>query len=339
MHLPNLKSHSGAETVAICGRNRDRAEEMAKKYEIPRIFTDYREIIEKADLQALIVAVPDDLHYTITMDALDAGLHVLCEKPLALNAGQCRKMYEKAEATGVVHMVYFTWRWFPQYRYLKLLVDEGYVGDMFHCLFRYMSGYGRDAQYGWRFDGNRSNGIVGDLGTHMIDFARWYIGEITGVNANLSTFVDRPGIDGQYVEPQNDSASLLLRFRNGASGIIQVSAVANVGDRVHEQQVVLHGSSGSLETDISFKGGEIRGIKKDMEEFKTLPIPDEFRENVDRSNFLDHFTKQSVGTRLFIDAILEHRTVSPNFYDGLKVQEVVDAAIESYHSGRWVSLQ
>lgn len=339
MHLPNLQSHPNAETVAICGRNRNRAEEMADKYEIPRVFTDYREMIEKAELHGLIIVVPDDLHYTITMDALDAGLHVLCEKPMALNAGQCREMYEKAEAAGVTNMVYFTWRWLPQYRYLKDLVDEGYVGDPFHCIFRYVSGYGRDVQYGWRFDSKRSNGIIGDIGSHMIDFARWFIGEITGVYAHLSTFLDRPGIDGQPLDPENDSASLILQFKNGAAGMIQVSAVAHVGDRMHEQHVILHGRSGSLETDFTLKGGEIRGLRDDEEEFKILPVPDGLWGNADRSNFLDTFIKQSVGTRLFIDAILEDRPVSPNFYDGLKVQEVVDAAIESHHSGRFVSLQ
>ncbi|GAG40971.1 unnamed protein product, partial [marine sediment metagenome] len=68
MHLPNLKSHPHTEIAAICGRNRDRAEEMAKKYEVPLVFTDYREMIEKGNLQAVVVAAPDDLHYPMTME-------------------------------------------------------------------------------------------------------------------------------------------------------------------------------------------------------------------------------------------------------------------------------
>ena len=88
-------------------------------------------MIEKGDLHAIEIITPDDLHYPMTMDALDAGLHVLCEKPLALNAAQAKEMYEKAEAAGVVHMTFFTYRWLPHYRYLKELVDEGYVGRCF----------------------------------------------------------------------------------------------------------------------------------------------------------------------------------------------------------------
>ena len=110
-HLPRIKSHSRAELAAVCGRNRERAEEMAGKYESPLVFTDYRDMIEKGHLDAVIVSTPDDLHYPMTMDALDAGLHVLCEKPMALNLAQAKEMYEKAESAGVKHMVFFTYRW------------------------------------------------------------------------------------------------------------------------------------------------------------------------------------------------------------------------------------
>lgn len=113
MYLPALKSHPQAELTAICGRNRARAEEMAQKYEIPQVFTDYQAMIEQAGLEALIVAIPDDLHYPVTMAALDAGLHVLCEKPLAFTLRQAREMYERAAAAKVKHMTYFR-RWWPE---------------------------------------------------------------------------------------------------------------------------------------------------------------------------------------------------------------------------------
>lgn len=347
MFLPSLKSHPRTEITAICGRNRDRAAEMAGKYDIPHVFTDYREMIEQGNLQALVIAAPDDLHYAMTMDALDAGLHVLCEKPLALKAGQAREMYEKAEAVGVKHMVLFTWRWVPHFQYLRSLVEEGYIGRCFHCQFRFLGGDGRDGQYAWRFDRKRANGILGDLGSHMIDFARWYIGDIAKVSAHLATFVDRPGPDDQPLDPANDSALLTVEFVNGAQGFIQVSAVAHVADRLIEQGVVLHGEAGALECDVLFEGAEagatIRGTRHHAERFQTLPVPDYLWGDVNRADsfsaqVLGLFTRQPVGCRLFIDAIIEDRPVSPNFYDGLKVQEVIDAALESHRSGGWVSL-
>ena len=145
-HLPGLKDHPGAEIAAICGRDRDRAEAMARKYGIPRVFTDYRAMIESGGLDALLVLVPDDLHYPIVMDALDARLHVLCEKPLALTAGQAQAMYERAEAVGVTHMTNFTYRWLPPFIYLRDLTAQGYVGRCFHSEFRYLAGYARDTR-------------------------------------------------------------------------------------------------------------------------------------------------------------------------------------------------
>jgi predicted dehydrogenase len=109
-HLPALKSHPCAEVVAICDIDRDRAEEMARKYDIPLVSSDYREVIDKGNLDSLLVVTPDDTHHAITMDALDADLHVLCEKPLAHNAQQAREMYDKAETAGVKHMTFFTFR-------------------------------------------------------------------------------------------------------------------------------------------------------------------------------------------------------------------------------------
>ena len=118
MHLPALKSHPQAEIVAICGRNQERTAEIAQKYNIPKIFTDYETLIRQSGAEALIVATPDDLHYPVTIAALESGLHVLCEKPLALHANQALEMYEKAAIANVKHMTYFTWRWLPYFQYL-----------------------------------------------------------------------------------------------------------------------------------------------------------------------------------------------------------------------------
>jgi predicted dehydrogenase len=92
MHLPCLRSHPRASVAALCGRNRTRTEELAKKYGVPRVFTDYRELIEKGGVEALVVASPDDLHYPMVMEAMNAGLNVLCEKPMAYNLKQAKDM-------------------------------------------------------------------------------------------------------------------------------------------------------------------------------------------------------------------------------------------------------
>lgn len=339
LFVSSFRSHPSAEISAICGRNRNRVEELAAKYDIPEVFTDYQALLQQDNLAAVVVATPDDLHYPMTMAALEAGLHVLCEKPLALNAQHARKMYEKAEAAGVKHMVLFTWRWQPHFRYLKQLVDDGYIGRWHHAHFRFLWTKGRQPEYLWRYDGNRSNGVISDLGAHMIDFARWYIGDVSKVSAHLATFVDRPGLDGQPAMAANDSALVMLAFDNGAQATIQVSAVNHHTD----MGVLLHGDSGTLEAKHLLSGGEsaitIQGIRHNEAQFGRLVIPDELQQNLDEADLLDPYLKQSVGPRLFIDAILEDRPISPDFYDGFKVQEVIDAALESHRNGCWVSLK
>ena len=344
-HLPNLKSHAGAQIAAICGRNRARAQEMADKYAIPLVYTDYRQMLAQADLDAVVIAVTDDLHYPMTMDALSAGLHVLCEKPLALNAQQARAMTEKAQAMGVKHMTFFAWRFEIYHRYLHQLVGEGYVGRPYLCQLRQVGGYGRDGLYAWRFDRQHGNGILGDLGSHMIDLAHWLVGDISRVSAHLATSVARMGTDGKPLRtPANDSALLTVEFANGASGAIVVSAAAHMAERGQFHEVSLYGEAGTLELNTSTIDVQMRGVQQGQTRFKTLTLPDEFRLGVDPSLPLwDRLSRtmqtQSIGDRQFIDAILNDQPVAPDFEDGLKVQAVIDAAVESQRRGCSISVR
>lgn len=345
MYLPALKSHPQAELTAICGRNRARAEEMAKKYEIPQVFTDYQTMIEQAGIEALIVAIPDDLHYPVTMAALNAGLHVLCEKPLAFTLGQAREMVERAEVARVKHMTYFTWRWLPVFQYLKRLIQEGYLGRCTYSQFRYVGGYGRSGNYHWKWDRQRGLGILGDLGVHMIDMARWCLGDIAKVSAHLPAYIARPDATGQPLDAANDAALLMLKYQDGSQGVIQVSAVAHTGDRGLECQVVLYGEGGTLEVDLHLDGGYvIRGTRSAEKQINRLTIPDEIMQGVDQDSSLDVqfnriYLEQAVGSRLFIDAILNDQPLSPSFYDGLQAQAVIEAALEADRRECWVSVE
>lgn len=343
MFLPALQSHPLAETAAICGRNRDRAAEMAAKYHIPGVFTDYREMIRQANLDAVIVGSPDDLHHEMTLAALDAGLHVLCEKPLAMNVQQARDMYAKAQAAGVKHMVLFTYRWMPFLRYLHDLLAQGYVGRCYYCDFRFHLGNARSPEYQWRYDPQRANGVLGDLGVHMIDTARWLVGDITAVRSQLGFFVERQAPGGEPLAPANDSAHLLAEFSNGAHGVIHASSVAHVANRDMHQQVLLHGDAGSLEMEIAYGGPEagavLRGARSAEQEFKVLEIPEAYWNGVVPADPWQVFTSHPAGCRLFVDAIAHDHPVSPSFYDGYKAQQVIDAALEAHQSGRRVAIE
>jgi predicted dehydrogenase len=141
--------------------------------------------------------------------------------------------------------------------------------------------------------------------------------------------------------PANDSALLTVEFANGACGAVVVSAVANMAEREQFHEVSLYGEAGTLELNTSFVEVQLRGVRQGQTRFETLAVPDEFRMGVDLSLPLwDQLSmamqNQSIGDRQFIDAILNDRPVAPNFEDGLKVQAVIDAALESQRRGCWI---
>jgi predicted dehydrogenase len=338
-HLPSLKSHPQAEVVALCARSRERADPLAQKYGIPHVYTDYETMLVEANLDAVVVAVPDDEHYPITMAAIDAGLHVICEKPLAYTLEQARAMAARADERGVQHMTFFTLRWLPHTRFLYELIQSGYVGRIYHCDFSYASGGGRSGEYRWRFDGDRANGIMGDLGSHLLDLARWLVGDFAEVSADLGTYGQRPGT------PANDVASLTLKTVNGAQVHVHASAVAHVGPGNLQQRIRIYGEEGTLEANFFFGnfGGvgvwqEVRGARKDQLAVEPIPIPDHIWGTVDRNDPLSVFNHQSAGDRYFIDCLLAGQAVTPNFHDGVAVQAVLDAAHLSQRTGQRVSL-
>ena len=212
MHLPAVASHPRARLTAICGRSRERAEELARTYGIANVFTDYSDLISSGQVDAVIIAVPDDLHYPIAMAALDAGLHVLCEKPLAFTLEQARAMLAKAESARVRHMTYFTYRWMPHFRYLRQLVEEGYIGRCGDARFHYVGSYARGAARTWKWDRARGLGVLGDLGSHMIDQARLLtrIGMVfvmAGRTLTLANWLDK--LPGDVVSSHPALVSLL----------------------------------------------------------------------------------------------------------------------------------
>jgi len=161
-HIRSLKSHPQAEITAVCGRNQARAEAVARRNGIPRTFAGYREMIEKGGLDAVVISTPDDTHYKMSMAALEAGLHVMCEKPLTSTAAQAREMYEKAEAAGVVHMTYFSWRAGRRTSARRALVEQGTISQPFNLSMRWWLDIGKEDGYQWRLDGTRGGGVLAD---------------------------------------------------------------------------------------------------------------------------------------------------------------------------------
>ena len=340
MYFTNLRQRADVEIAAIAGRNPDRLAEMATKYNVTATFTDYRRLVTDAGLDAVVVAAPDDLHLPMTLAAIDQGLHVLCEKPLANNAADAQRMLEAAQRRGVKHMVLFTWRWQPHYQYLKALLEGGTFGEITRAQFSFIAGYGRNTAYEWRLDPNRANGVVGDLGSHMIDLMRWYFGEIVTVSATLGTSMSRAQILGHQDGSGYDSGHLSLRLANGILGVVDVTMVSQCADMVAKHIVRIEAEKATLELEHIVSGDHagvtIRLMHADEQQIRMLPVPSAFFGASDPTNVLDIYAKEPVGVLGFVAAIRQSRRPEPGFATGVKVQAVVDAALRSHHEGREV---
>ena len=329
MYLSSLASDPRARVAALCGRRPERTREVAERFGVPRTFSDYREMIAAGGLDAVVVAAPDDEHHAMTLAALDAGLHVLCEKPLARSAEQAHEMWSRAREAGVVHMTLFTFRWLPAHRFLGELVAAGRIGEPRAFAFRFVHGLGVREDLRWRGDAARSDGVLADLGSHLFDLVHWWLGPVTAVSADLHGFGSP--------DAANDSATVSLRLASGAHGTVHLSSIAHVDEETPGQVFTLFGSEGTLEGRLSRSGSEIRLVTP-TEGWHALTIPDRLLAGAPRDAPWTVFTTGNSGPRAWIDAILERRPASPDFEDGWRAQRVIDAALESARTHCWTAI-
>jgi predicted dehydrogenase len=346
MYLPALQN-SSAEVVALCGRDQSRLNDMADRWKVPGRYTDYRAMLAHAGLDAVIISTTNDLHHPMTLAALERNLHILCEKPLALNYTQAQQMAAAAHAKGVKHMVPFTYRYMPLFQYLKKLIEEGYLGTPYHLNLRYYAGFGRDGQYMWRFDSRYAGmGAVGDIGSHFLYLAQWFYGPVTQICAQFGWFTQRPqpAPDGVPYTQTEDSGSVLLEFANGAQGIVTVTTMAYEPSHFSQShQVELHGSGGTLYGLMDWDQlQQVRGAQPG-EKMHELPIPEAIWNGVRRdtlhNTYRDVYRTQNSMTRQWIDGIVNNYEVYPNFDDGASIQRILDAAARSQQERRWVRVE
>jgi levoglucosan dehydrogenase len=337
MYLPALGAHDNASVVSVCGRDPDRTTAFAQRWEIPHATTNTAELLDH-ELDAVIIATPNDSHEELALAALDRQLHVLCEKPLSLTSESASRMAARARETGATTMVPFTYRYMPTNRFVKRLIDDGYLGRPFHLNLRYFTGYAREHGYNWRFDtGQAGSGVLGDLGSHWLDLAEWIFGPITEIGAITERFHDRPNRpDGSPYVRAEDSATMTVRFGSGAHGTLQTSAVCWEGTAFGQtHHLDAHGSEGTLYSVNDWDTvQEVRGVKAGKAgPASRLTIPDEIWDGARRAHVHDTYkdvfrsSKAMIGE--FVDAARGGRTCEPNFDDGARIQRLLALAGES----------
>lgn len=341
MYYSSTTHNPYATITAICGRNQTRLQELATKYAIPHTFVDYHAMLASGTIDAVIVVSPDHEHHPMTMAALAHGIHVLCDKPLAATTALALEMEEAARIAGVINMVTFTYTWMPHYLHIRDMITAGILGDIQHYVVQFNSGYARDGAYQWRLDPRYGNGVLGDLTSHAISLARLFVGEITSVSAQLDAHTTRTDPHGTQIASNNESAQLLVTNANGASGYLQSNLIAHIASRNMSIAIQLYGSKGTIESHFNLFGPDTGVVSYLMSDADPDPVrielPAHYLHGEATMDITTHYTKYA-GVPSFVDAVRNNTPSSPSFYDGRKVQEVIDAALTSHKTGARISI-
>ena len=227
--------------VAIAGRNEEAVSEAARRYGFAEYVTDWKALVADDRVQLFDNAGPNNLHAEPTIAAAEAGKHVICEKPLGRDADESYETWQRVQAAGVKHMCAFNYRFVPAVRLAHQMIASGELGDIQHFRGAYLQEWGTTEGDIWRFDkATAGSGSLGDLGAHVIDLARYLVGEVTEVSAITQTFV--PGRD------VDDAVESAVRFENGAVGTIEASRFCQGRKNAFTWEI--NGSKGSLAFDL-----------------------------------------------------------------------------------------
>ncbi|WP_336031310.1 Gfo/Idh/MocA family protein [Geodermatophilus sp. FMUSA9-8] len=337
----------------LAGRDAGRVAEAAGKLGWSRTETDWRRVVEREDVGLVDVCTPGDTHAEIAIAALEAGKHVLCEKPLANTVAEAEAMAEAAQraaARGVRSMVGFTYRRVPAIGLARRLVAEGRLGRIRHVRAAYLQDWIADpsAPMSWRLEKDKAgSGALGDIGAHVVDLTQYITGEtVTGVSALLETFVkERPlaasagSLSGTAGEGMgqvtvDDAAVFLARFSGGALATFEATRFA-LG-RKNGIRIEINGSEGSLAFDFEdmnvlefFDGSEPAeraGFRRIIVTEPEHPYVAAWWPAGHGLGYEHGFTHQVVD---LLTAIAKDEDPTPSFADGLQIQRVLDAVERS----------
>ncbi|MBM7503439.1 Gfo/Idh/MocA family protein [Agromyces aurantiacus] len=353
----------------LVGRDPARAAQAAEKWGWRESSSDWREVVERDDIDVVDIVTPGDSHAEIAIAALEAGKHVLCEKPLANSTHEAEAMTRAAEVAagrGIRSMLGFTYRRVPATAFARRLIADGRIGEIRHVRASYLQDWLVDpaAPMTWRLEKERAgSGALGDIGAHAVDLAEYMTGlRLSEVSGVLETFVRRRprpagptagaiagaasgGADAEYGDVTVDDVALFRgRFASGALGTFEASRMAT--GRKNSLRVEVSGSHGAIAFDLEdLNALELYDARDASEEqgFKRIIVTEPEHPWVAAWWPAGHMLGYEHGfanqAKDFVDAIAAGTAPRPSFTDGLHVQRVLDAVEHSSGTdGAWVGV-
>lgn len=324
VHAERFNAIDGCKVVAAADVDLTRATTFAEKHQIPAAFAGAKDLLKKADFDAVSIVTPDAFHAPLALECLKAGKHVLCEKPLALNYPDAKRMVAAAQKSGAINMVNFSYRDWPAIQAVAALVQRGTIGEVRHVEASYLQAWLASKIWGdwrttpawlWRLSSQHgSKGVLGDVGVHIVDFATFPGGPISSVFCRLKAFDKAPGNRiGEYPLDANDSAILNVEFANGALGTIHTTRWC--GGHANRLFLKIAGTKGTVEIDSDRTTAGYRicaGKDLDKALWREVAVGD-VPNNYQR----------------FVKAIRTGKQDQPDFTRGAEIQKVLDACFVS----------
>jgi predicted dehydrogenase len=334
----------GLYAQAVASSRAENAQRVAAQHNIPESYTDWREMIASDTVDIVSIVTPPALHCEMAVAALQAGKHVICEKPTALSSAQVETMLAAAQAAPdqlaiIDHELRFT----PQRQAIRRLFRQNYVGRAIwvELTWRYPARLNPALPWNWWSDREQGGGLLAAVGSHLLDLSRWLFGRIDALSAQLKTGhayrLDASRGDDRLVTA-DDHAHIALEFTNGMAGAITASAIAAGGSGM---TITLYGTDGVLRLDEKDRLWAMQGEAMSTGEWTEIEVDDPVGARTD----LPGNTSFMRGSVYLAEAVAKTLTTgepwikdAASFFDGLKIQQMLDAAQQSNQERVWVRL-
>ena len=329
-HVQAYQTHPAAEVVALADVDETRLNKAAQDYKIPKTYASGEEMLRKEKLDVVSIATPNKFHMPLTLAALKAGCHVLCEKPMAMNAKEGARMVAAAKRARKRLMINFSFRFTDQSWALKQQVDTGILGKVYYGRTVWLRRRGMPGFGGWfGIKALSGGGPLIDLGVHRLDLALWLMGypKPVWVLGNTYDYIARPiaRATGKRFDVE-DLASAMIKFENGASLTLEASWAGNIAENELMETRLLGTEGGLIQRNLregyEFEGEiyvERNGTRFDMKIHPPVPAA---------RNAMYHF----------VESILTGKPHVATGEEGLTVMKLLDAIYESARKGQPVKI-
>lgn len=343
-----------------CGQDQKGTADFAQNWGWEETESDWRRVVERPDIDIIDIVTPTSLHKEIAIAAAQHGKHIFCEKPIALSYAEAKEMYEAAEKAGVLHYLNHNYRRTPAVAFAKQLIEEGRIGQIYHWRGAYLQDWITDPNFPLTWHLRKESAGAGphyDLNSHSVDLARYLVGEVSTVSAMLKRFIEKRPLPGagagtfksgssgsEMGEVTVEDASFMVaEFENGALGSFEASRFAN--GRKNYNNFEIYGSRGSLAFNLE-RMNELQFLNlsdpADEQGFRTILVTNASHPYVGAwwppghiIGYEHAFTHAVVD---FLHALSRGTPLTPNFRDGMRNMQVLDAGIVSSTSGRKVAI-